>query len=172
MSTQQQINHTLHFSSLQQLYMWNEREMKDLQDEKSSVCSLASGCLYILLTGKFLQSRFFTKRQFRSRQNLFVCFFILIEENDFLFLLLRDNRELACELSVEVRSSEFGLAQSCFDACNARATLNLLGITCISFVLISIYYPRRYFAQRAKSQGGILVALAYIGKYFLLKYAV
>ena len=33
-----------------------------------------------------------------SMQNLSVCFFILIEENDFLFLLLRDNRELAVPL--------------------------------------------------------------------------
>ena len=44
-----------------------------------------------------------------SRQNLFVCFF-LVEESVFLFLLLQDNREHASELSVEVRSGEFGLA--------------------------------------------------------------
>ena len=37
-------------------------------------------------------------------------FVFLIEESDFLLLLLQDNRELACELSVEVRSGEFGLA--------------------------------------------------------------
>ena len=37
-------------------------------------------------------------------------FVFLNEESDFLFLLLQDNRELACELSVEVRSGEFGLA--------------------------------------------------------------
>ena len=40
-----------------------------------------------------------------------ICLFVfLVEESDFLFLVLQDNREFAWELSVEVRSGEFGLA--------------------------------------------------------------